>query len=187
MAEQEWLAERFDEHRDHLAAVAYRMLGSRADADDALQEAWLRFARSDSSQVENLGGWLTTIVSRVCLNALKSRTARNEAPMMAYDTEATGSDPDADGPEFEAVHCDSVGVAMLVVLETLTPAERLAFVLHDIFAMPFGDIAPIVERTPAASRQLASRARRRVPGGGVGCGGRRDRHREVVGAFQNAA
>ena len=187
MSEQDWLAERFDEHRDHLGAVAYRMLGSRTDADDALQEAWLRFVRSDSSQVENMGGWLTTIVSRVCLNILKSRTTRNEARMVEYDTDSTGSDPDSGGPEFEAIHADSVGVAMLVVLETLTPAERLAFVLHDIFAMPFDDIAPIVERTPVATRQLASRARRRVQNGGLGDGVDRTRHQEVVGAFLAAS
>lgn len=187
MTGHEGLAERFEEHRGHLAAVAYRMLGSRADADDALQEAWMRLNRADATQVENMGGWLTTIVSRVCLNMLKSRATRSEGPMAEYDTETVGSDPDSAGPEHEAVRADSVGVAMLVVLETLTPAERLAFVLHDLFAMPFDEIASILDRTPAATRKLASRARRRVQGRDVSGPIDSVRQREVVDAFLTAS
>src|SRR6266699_475800 len=167
MNEHDWLAERFEENRPHLRAVAYRMLGSASEADDAVQEAWLRLSRAGADGVENLGGWLTTIVARVSLNMLRSRTLRREEPM---DTPVTGqpvigpaTEP-AGGtdPEHEAVLADSVGLALLVVLDTLTPAERLAFVLHDMFAVPFEEIAPIVERSPVATRQLASRARRRV-------------------------
>jgi RNA polymerase sigma factor (sigma-70 family) len=154
-----WLARRFEAHRPHLRAVAYRMLGSAAEADDAVQEAWLRLSRADTSGVDNLGGWLTTTVSRVALDMLRSRTARREAPVELPDLPA--ADPD---PEQEAVLADSVGPALLVVLDTLTPAERLAFVLHDLFAAPYEEIAPIVRRSPAAARQLASRARRRVQG-----------------------
>ena len=163
MSEHDWLAERFEENRPHLRAVAYRMLGSSAEADDAVQEAWLRLSRAGTSGVDNLGGWLTTIVARVSLNMLRSRTLRREEPI---DAPATGQPvtppPNGTDPEHEAVLADSVGLALLVVLDTLTPAERLAFVLHDMFAVPFEEIAPIVERTPAAARQLASRARRRV-------------------------
>jgi RNA polymerase sigma-70 factor (ECF subfamily) len=167
MQEHDWLAERFEENRPHLRAVAYRMLGSVSEADDAVQETWLRLSRAGAGGVENLGGWLTTIVARVSLNMLRSRTLRREEPM---DTPVTGqpvmepvTEP-AQGtdPEHEAVLADSVGLALLVVLDTLTPAERLAFVLHDMFAVPFEEIAPIVERSPVATRQLASRARRRV-------------------------
>jgi RNA polymerase sigma-70 factor (ECF subfamily) len=167
MHEHDWLAERFEENRPHLRAVAYRMLGSVSEADDAVQEAWLRLSRAGAGGVENLGGWLTTIVARVSLNMLRSRTLRREEPM---DTAVTGqpvigpaTEP-AGGtdPEHEAVLADSVGLALLVVLDTLTPAERLAFVLHDMFAVPFEEIAPIVERSPVATRQLASRARHRV-------------------------
>src|SRR5215208_5070779 len=166
MDERDWLAQRFEEHRTHLKAVAYRMLGSLSEADDAVQEAWLRLSRSDTSDIENLGGWLTTVVARVCLNMLRSRRSRREEPL----DESLGvrvPDPivSREGgidPEHEALLADSVGLALLVVLETLAPAERLAFVLHDIFAVPFEEIAPIVERTPTATRQLASRARRRV-------------------------
>ena len=160
MDEHDWLAERFEENRPHLRAVAYRVLGSASEADDAVQEAWLRFSRSGADEVENLGGWLTTIVARVSLNMLHSRMSRREEPMdpPAID-QAHGGGPD---PEHEAVLADSVGLALLVVLDTLTPAERLAFVLHDMFAVPFDEIAEIVERSPAAARQLASRARRRV-------------------------
>src|SRR5690348_16208522 len=153
------LAQQFEDSRPHLAAVAYRMLGSRAEADDAVQEAWLRLARSDVEGVDNLRGWLTTVVSRVCLDMLRSRTSRREDPLTDDERVA----PDA-GPEGEAVLADSVGAALLVVLDTLPPAERLAFVLHDVFAVPFDEIAPIVDRTPTATRQLASRARRRVQG-----------------------
>ncbi|MFG3126912.1 RNA polymerase sigma factor SigJ [Streptomyces tendae] len=163
---QERLAERFEEHRGQLAAVAYRMLGSLAEAEDAVQEAWLRLGRSGGDGIDNLGAWLTTVTGRICLDLLRSRTARREEPMTeGFDTfvpdPVLRSLPRAD-PEQEALHTDSVGIALLVVLETLEPAERLAFVLHDMFAVPFDDIAPVVERTPAATRQLASRARRRV-------------------------
>jgi RNA polymerase sigma-70 factor (ECF subfamily) len=163
MDSRDWLAERFEESRPRLRAVAYRVLGSASEADDAVQEAWLRAVRgrSDPSAVDNLGGWLTTIVARVSLNMLRSRMARREEPMESPDPAAAGQ-PGGAGPEDEAVLADSVGLALLVVLDTLTPAERLAFVLHDMFAVPFEEIAPIVERSPAAARQLASRARRRV-------------------------
>src|SRR6266567_9196796 len=159
MNEHDWLAERFEENRPHLRAVAYRMLGSASEADDAVQEAWLRLSRAGASGVENLGGWLTTIVARVSLNMLRSRTLRREEPMDAPVTGQPVAEP-ANGtdPEHEAVLADSVGLALLVVLDTLTPA----FVLHDMFAVPFEEIAPIVERSPVATRQLASRARRRV-------------------------
>jgi RNA polymerase sigma-70 factor, ECF subfamily len=162
----QWLAERFEEKRGHLRGVAYRMLGSLSDADDAVQEAWLRLSRSDTKEVGNLGGWLTTVVARVCLDMLRARKSRGEEPL-----EVHGGDPLATAasasPEHEAALADSVGLALLVVLDTLAPAERLAFVMHDMFAMPFEEIAPIVGRTAAAARQLASRARRRVRGGGV--------------------
>ena len=192
MSEHDWLAERFEENRPHLRAVAYRMLGSSAEADDAVQETWLRLSRAGTGEVENLGGWLTTIVARVSLNMLRSRTLRREEPM---DPPATGqpvAPPNGTDPEHEAVLADSVGLALLVVLDTLTPAERLAFVLHDMFAVPFEEIAPIVERSPVATRQLASRARRRVE---ARAGGRRpgdppgeiSRRREVVAAFLAAS
>ena len=207
MDERDWLAERFEENRGHLRAVAYRMLGSLSEAEDAVQEAWLRLNRSDSSSIENLGGWLTRVVARVSLDMLRSRKARREesldgpgpeplvSRMARMEAQANGVDP-----EQEALLADSVGLALLVVLEMLEPAERLAFVLHDMFAVPFDEIAPIVNRSPAAARQLASRARRRVHG----AGGRRDRlgareeevttprgdlarQREVVDAFLAAA
>jgi RNA polymerase sigma factor (sigma-70 family) len=164
MDDRDWLAERFQEQRPRLRAVAYRLLGSVGEADDALQEAWLRLSRSDASAVENLGGWFTTIVARVSLNMLRARKAKRESPLEERLPDPIVSRRDAGGadPEHEALIADSVGMAMLVVLETLTPAERIAFVLHDIFAVPFDDIASITERTPAAVRQLASRARRRV-------------------------
>ena len=163
MNEHDWLADRFEENRPHLRAVAYRMLGSASEADDAVQEAWLRLSRAGAGGVENLGGWLTTIVARVSLNMLRSRTLRREEPMDPPVTgqPVTGTAGGTD-PEHEAVLADSVGLALLVVLDTLPPAERLAFVLHDMFAVPFEEIAPIVERSPVATRQLASRARRRV-------------------------
>jgi len=185
MDEHDWLAERFEENRAHLRAVAYRMLGSFSDADDAVQEAWLRLSRSDTSGVENLAGWLTTIVARVSLNMLQSRKARREEPVGASPPEGTGSG--ADGPEHEAVLADSVGLALLVVLDTLTPAERLAFVLHDMFAVPFEEIAPIVERSPIATRKLASRARLRVQGAGTASGTDLTRQREIVEAFLAAS
>jgi RNA polymerase sigma-70 factor (ECF subfamily) len=186
METHDWLAERFEGHRTHLTAVAYRILGSPADADDAVQEAWLRLARSDSSQVENLGGWLTTVVARVSLNMLQSRKTRREDPVSQLPDEITGS-ADGAGPEHQAVLADSVGLALLVVLDTLTPAERLAFVLHDMFAMPFEEIAPIVERSPAATRQLASRARRRVQGADTTPDADLTRRREIVQAFLAAS
>ena len=168
MDEHEWLAERFEANRTHLRAVAYRMLGSLSEADDAVQEAWLRLSRSDTSGVENLGGWLTTVVARVCLDMLRSRKSRREEPLGAHVPEPIASREDGSDPEHEALLADSVGLALLVVLDTLTPAERLAFVLHDMFAVPFDEIAPIVGRSPAAARQLASRARRRVQGAAAG-------------------
>ena len=166
MDEHDWLADRFEEHRGHLRAVAYRMLGSLSEADDAVQESWLRLSRADTSDIENLGGWLTTVVGRVCLDMLRSRTSRREEPLDAQVPERTVSRADGGDPEQEALLADSVGLALLVVLETLAPAERLAFVLHDMFAVPFDEIAPIVGRSPDAARQLASRARRRVHGAG---------------------
>jgi RNA polymerase sigma factor (sigma-70 family) len=189
MSEHDWLAERFEENRPHLRAVAYRMLGSSAEADDAVQETWLRLSRAGVGGVENLGGWLTTIVARVSLNMLRSRTLRREEPM---DPPAIGQPvappPNGTDPEHEAVLADSVGLALLVVLDTLTPAERLAFVLHDMFAVPFEEIAPIVERSPVATRQLASRARRRVQEAGPGDPpGEISRRREVVAAFLAAS
>jgi RNA polymerase sigma factor (sigma-70 family) len=162
MAERDWLAGQFEEHRTHLRAVAYRMLGSLSEADDAVQEAWLRLSRTDASKVENLGGWLTTVVARVSLNMLRSRKVRREEPFDVRIPEPIIDRADGMDPEHEALLADSVGLALLVVLETLGPAERLAFVLHDIFAVPFDEIAPIVDRSPEAARQLASRARRRV-------------------------
>ena len=162
--EHDVLAERFEGHRTHLRAVACRILGSTSEADDAVQESWLRLNRSDRSDVENMGGFLTTIVARVCLDMLRSRTSRREEPMSAHVPEPIVTPWERGDPEQEVLLADSVGLALLVVLETLTPAERLAFVLHDLFAVPFNEIAPIVGRSPAAARQLASRARRRVQG-----------------------
>ena len=187
MDEQDWLAERFETHRTHLRAVAYRMLGSLSEADDAVQEAWLRLNRSDTSGVKNLGGWLTTVVARVCLDMLRSRKSWREEPLDTYEREPVVSREDATAPEQEALLADSVGLALLVVLETLTPAERLAFVLHDMFAVPFDEIAPIVGRSPAATRQLASRARRRVHGEARVPDADLTRQREVLKAFDAAA
>ncbi len=164
MDQQEWLAEQFEEQRPHLRAVAYRMLGSLSEADDAVQDAWLRLSRADRSEVENLGAWLTTVVARVALNMLRSRKTRREQPLDVHLPDPIIGPADGTDPEHEALLADSVGLALLVVLETLTPAERLAFVLHDMFAVPFEQIATIVERSPDATRQLASRARRRVRG-----------------------
>ena len=184
----EWLADSFEEHRAHLRAVAYRMLGSLSEADDAVQEAWLRLSRADTGSVENLGGWLTTIVARVCLNMLRSREQRREEPLDAHLPDPVIS-PDGElQPEEEALLADSVGLALLVVLDTLAPAERLAFVLHDMFELPFEEIAPMVGRTPAAARQLASRARRRVKGARMPAPDRDlSRQRDVVDAFFSAA
>jgi RNA polymerase sigma-70 factor (ECF subfamily) len=183
----DWLAERFEENRAHLRAVAYRMLGSSTEADDALQEAWLRLGRSDTSDVENLGGWLTTVVSRVCLDLLRSRKSRREESLETHfdgivDDRASASDPEA-----ETVMADSVGAALLVVLDTLSPAERLAFVLHDMFAVPFDEIVPIVGRSSVAVRQLASRARRRVQHVDATPAVDRAERRRVVEAFLAAS
>src|ERR687890_1527250 len=164
MDERDWLAQRFQEHRPRLRAVAYRMLGSLSEADDAVQEAWIRLNRTDAGEVENLGGWLTTVVARVSLNMLRSRRSRREEALDVRMPEPIVDRADGTDPEHEALLADSVGLALLVVLETLNPAERLAFVLHDMFAVPFEEIAPIVDRSPQATRQLASRARRRVRG-----------------------
>jgi RNA polymerase sigma factor (sigma-70 family) len=187
MNEQEWLADRFEEQRMRLRAVAYRMLGSLTEADDAVQEAWLRLSRSNAGEIENLAGWLTTVVARVSLNILRSRSLRREEPLAPHVPDPIVDRVDGTDPEHEALLADAVGLALLVVLETLRPAERLAFVLHDMFAVPFEEIATIVDRTPQAARQLASRARRRVqtrntaPDVGV------DAQREVVDAFLAAA
>jgi RNA polymerase sigma factor (sigma-70 family) len=162
--QQQWLAERFEEHRSHLRAVAYRMLGSLSEADDAVQDAWLRFSRADRGDVENLGGWLTTVVARVSLNMLRSRGSRREEPLDVHVPDPVVDPADGTDPEHEALLADSVGLALLVVLESLTPPERLALVLHDTFGVSFDEIAAILERSPAAARQLASRARRRVRG-----------------------
>src|SRR5256884_2981722 len=188
MHEHDWLAERFEENRPHLRAVAYRMLGSASEADDAVQESWLRLSRAGTDGVENLGGWLPTIVARVSLNMLRSRTLRREEPIDAPVTGQQAAEP-AGGtdPEHEAVLADSVGLALLVVLDTLPPAERLAFVLHDMFAVPFDEIAAIVGRSPTAARQLASRARRRVQGAAPASDTDRARQRQVVDAFLPAA
>jgi RNA polymerase sigma factor (sigma-70 family) len=185
--ERDWLAERFEEHRGRLRAVAYRMLGSLSEADDAVQEAWLRLSRSDANEIENLGGWLTTVVGRVSLNMLRSRKSRREQPLGVHVPEPIVDRADGTDPEHEALVADSVGLALLVVLETLSPAERLAFVLHDIFAVPFDEIAPIVDRSPDAARQLASRARRRVRAENTVPDADPDAQREVVEAFLAAA
>jgi RNA polymerase sigma factor (sigma-70 family) len=187
MDDQQWLAERFEEQRTRLRAVAYRMLGSLSEADDAVQEAWLRLSRADTSEVENLHAWLTTVVARVSLNMLRSRRSRREEPLGPHMPEPIIDRADGTDPEHQALLADSVGLALLVVLETLTPAERLAFVLHDMFAVPFDDIAAIVERSPDAARQLASRARRRVQGERTLPDADLSRQREVVNAFMAAA
>jgi RNA polymerase sigma-70 factor (ECF subfamily) len=192
MNDTDWLSQRFEEHRTHLRAVAYRMLGSLSDAEDAVQEGWVRLSRSNADEIDNLGGWLTTVVARVCLNQLRSRRTRREDPLPIVET-ADGEGVDAAAaprrgdPQQEALLADSVGLALLVVLEVLEPAERLAFVLHDLFAVPFDEIAPIVGRSPAAARQLASRARRRVRGADVQPNADRARQRAVVDAFLAAS
>ena len=187
MDERDWLAERFEEHRTRLRAVAYRMLGSVSEADDAVQEAWLRLSRSDADEIENLGGWLTTVVSRVSLSMLRSRKSRREQPLGVHVPEPIVDRADGTDPEHEALVADSVGLALLVVLETLSSAERLAFVLHDIFAVPFDEIAPIVDRSPEAARQLATRARRRVQAENTVPDADVDAQREIVEAFLAAA
>jgi RNA polymerase sigma factor (sigma-70 family) len=187
MDERDFLAQQFEEHRTRLRAVAYRMLGSLSEADDAVQETWLRLSRTDAHEVENLGGWLTTVVARVSLNVLRSRRARPEEPLGVRMPEPMVDRADGTDPEHEALLADSVGLALLVVLETLNPAERLAFVLHDMFAVPFDEIAPIVDRSPEAARQLASRARRRVQGEAPVPDADLDTQREVVDAFLAAS
>jgi RNA polymerase sigma-70 factor (ECF subfamily) len=183
MDEHVRLAERFEAHRPHLRAVAYQLLGSPSEAEDAVQEAWLRLSRSDAASVENLGGWLTTVVARLCLNMLQSRTSRREEPLDAQGAEPIGRGTDGTDPEQEALLADAVGPALLIVLDMLAPAERLAFVLHDVFAVPFDEIAVIVGRSPAAARQLASRARRRVQGATAMPETDLSRQRIVVDAF----
>src|SRR5918994_3244518 len=187
MDERDWLAERFEEHRTRLRAVAYRMLGSVSEADDAVQEAWLRLSRTDEGEVENLGAWLTTVVGRVSLDMLRSRRSRREEPLGVRVPEPIVDRADGTDPEHEALVADSVGLALLVVLETLSPAERLAFVLPDLFAVPFDEIARIVGRSPVAARQLASRARRRVRGVDKVPNADLARQREVVNAFLAAS
>jgi RNA polymerase sigma factor (sigma-70 family) len=187
MEKHDWLAEAFEAERPHLRAVAYRLLGSLSEADDAVQEAWLRLSRSDTSEVSNLGGWLTTVVARISLNMLRSRTLRREESLEASVLEPSTREPGMIDPEQEAELSDSVGLALLVVLETLTPHERLAFVLHDIFAVPFEEIAPIVERSEIATRQLASRARRRIRGGARVADADLSASREGVDAFLAAS
>ena len=188
MDESKWLADRFEEHRAHLRAVAYRMLGSLSEADDAVQDAWLRLSRSEASEIENLGGWLTTVVARVCLNMLRARNVRREESLEVHLPDPIISPEGELQPEEEALLADSVGLALQVVLDSLAPAERLAFVLHDMFELPFEEIAPMIGRNPAAARQLASRARRRVKGAKVP---EPDpdlaRQRAVVDAFFSAA
>ena len=188
MTENEWIADRFEEHRPHLRAVAYRMLGSLSEADDAVQDAWLRVSRAEAGEVENLGGWLTTIVARVCLNILRSRNTRREESLNGRLPDPLVSSERVHQPEEEALLADSVGLALLVVLDTLSPAERLAFVLHDMFQLPFQEIAPMVGRSPEAARQLASRARRRVKGAQIPAPDPDlARQRKVVDAFFRAA
>jgi RNA polymerase sigma factor (sigma-70 family) len=185
--ERTWLAERFEEHRTRLRAVAYRMLGSLSEADDAVQETWLRLNRTDASAVENLGGWLTTVVARVSLNILRSRNIRREQPLGVHLPDPIVDRADGTDPEHQALLADSVGLALLVVLETLAPAERISFVLHDMFAVPFDEIAPIVDRSPEAARQLASRARRRVQGENTVPDADLGTQRRVADAFLRAA
>jgi RNA polymerase sigma factor (sigma-70 family) len=192
MDEPDWLADRFEQNRTHLQAVAFRLLGSLTEADDAVQEAWLRLSRSDTSEVQNLGGWLTTVVARVSLDMLRSRKSRREEPLgdrLPETVAAAGASPRLEGsdPEYEALLADSVGPALLVILERLAPAERLAFVLHDMFAVPFDEIGPIVGRSPTAARQLASRARRRVQGTPEPPNADVGRQRAIVEAFLAAS
>jgi RNA polymerase sigma-70 factor (ECF subfamily) len=187
MAEANWLGQQFEAYRAHLRAVAYRMLGSSGEAEDAVQEAWLRLSRSDASDIENLGGWLTTVVARVALDMLRSRGSRREEPAGAHMQDELEGDAVGSDPEKEAVLADSVGAALLVVLDTLTPPERLAFVLHDMFAVPFDEIGAIVSRSPTAAKQLASRARRKVQGSDRRSDADPARQRVVVDAFLAAS
>ena len=187
MDDRDWLAHRFEEHRSHLRTVAYRMLGSVTESDDALQETWLRLSRTDATAVDNLGGWLTTVVGRVCLDMLRARNARREDAVGDWLPEPVVTLEDEMTPEDEALVADSVGLALLVVLETLTPSERLAFVLHDMFAVPFDEIAPIIGRSPAAARQLASRGRRRLRGAPLNENVSLAAQRDLVAAFLAAS
>src|SRR5262245_34583300 len=187
MDDRDWLADRFEEHRARLRAVAYRMLGSLSEADDAVQEAWLRLSRSGGAEIDNLGAWLKTVVGSVALNMLRSRNVRRQEPLNVHLPEPIVDPADGMDPEHEALLADSVGLALLVVLETLSPPERLAFVLHDMFAVPFDEIAAIVDRTPDAARQLASRARRRVQAGNTVPDADVGAQREVVDAFLAAS
>jgi len=186
MNEHEWWAQQFEENHGHLRAVAYRMLGSLSEADDAVQEAWLRLSRSDAAGIENLGGWLTTVVARVCLDTLRSRASWREEAMEAQLSEPAANRQRVSDPEHDALLADAVGIALLVVLDRLTPAERIAFVLHDMFDVSFDEIASIVGRSPSAARQLASRARRRVQGAGTPSQADLNRQRQVVDAFLTA-
>jgi RNA polymerase sigma factor (sigma-70 family) len=187
MDDRDRLAERFEVHRGHLRAVAYRMLGSLSEADDAVQDAWLRYSRADTSDVRNLAGWLTTVVSRVCLDMLRARRSRREESLNPQPPSPVVDDRDTSDPQQEAELADSVGLALMVVLHRLAPAERVAFVLHDLFAVPFDEIAPIVERSPTATKKLASRARHRVRGTPTIPDADLSRHRHVVDAFLAAA
>jgi RNA polymerase sigma-70 factor (ECF subfamily) len=187
MADDDWLAQRFEEHRSRLTAVAYRMLGSASEADDAVQEAWIRLSRSDADSIENLGSWLTTVLSRVCLNMLQARRSRPEVPLGPDLPEPAAARTAGTDPEHEALLADSIGLALVVVLDTLSPAERIAFVLHDMFGVPFEEIAPIVGRNPPAARQLASRARRRIQRQDASSEADRLRHAKLVDAFLAAA
>ena len=192
MTDDDWLSARFAEHQERLQAVAYRMLRSPSDAEDAVQEAWLRVSRADTGQVENPAGWLTTVVARVCLNMLEARRSRREEPAGALPPEPAGphvyAHPTGPGdPEDEALLADSVGIALMVVLDTLSPAERLAFVLHDVFDVSFGEIGAVIDRSPAAARQLASRARRRVQGAAAATEAAQSRKREIIAAFLAAS
>jgi RNA polymerase sigma factor (sigma-70 family) len=187
MSEQDWLTDKFEQQRPRLRAVAYRMLGSTSEADDAIQDTWLRVSRADTADVDNLGAWLTTILARVCLNALRSRAQRKEGSLEFLMPDPILERDRGDNPEQQALLADSVGIALLIVLETLTPAERLAFVLHDLFAVPFDEIGGMIERSPDAARQLASRARRRVRGRAPAPDPDIARQREVVDAFFAAA
>ncbi len=187
MDEHQWLTEQFEANRSHLQTVAYRMLGSLAEANDAVQESWLRFSRSDTSNVENLGGWLTTVVARICIDMLRTRNARREQSLDVSEIEPITSRAGEIDPEQEAALADSVGLALLVILDTLSPDERVAFVLHDVFAIPFAEIAPILGRSPTTARQLASRARRRVRRPATLPDAELVRQREVVQAFLTAS
>jgi RNA polymerase sigma-70 factor (ECF subfamily) len=187
VVDDEYLAQRFEDERGHLRAVAYRMLGSVSEADDALQESWLRLSRAPADDIQNLRAWLTTVVARVCLDMLRSRRSRREEPLDIHVPEPIVSSDERGDPEYQALLADGIGLAMLVVLETLDPAERLAFVLHDMFAVPFDEIAPILDRSPAAARQLASRGRRRVRGTAPVPDADLARQRELVDAFLAAA